>query len=58
MCGGSRPADPVIYALRSYPAFAHTHTPVLIKQPSALRFVCRHYIQIGIHTQMREKTNV
>ncbi len=58
MHGSSRPTDPVIYTSHSYPTFAHTHMPMLIKQPSALRFACRHYIQIGIHTQMREQTNV
>ncbi len=51
MCGGSRPTDPVIYAPCSYPAFAHTHTPMLIKQLSAPRFTRRRYVQIGIHTQ-------
>jgi len=57
-CSSSRPTDLVIYTPRSYPTFAHTHTPMLIKQLSALRFVHRYYIQIGIHTQTREQTNV
>ncbi len=60
MCthGNSRPTDLVIYVPHSYPAFAHTHMPVLIKQLSALRFARRCYIQIGIYTQMREQTDI
>jgi hypothetical protein len=58
MHSDSGPADLIIYALCSYPTFVHTHMPMLIKQRSALRFTRRHYIQIGIHTQTREQTDV